>query len=831
MDSRRDFFKKALLLGAGGGLAGVWPASIQRAFAIDPAPGTTYLDAEQVVILMQENRSFDHAYGTLQGVRGFNDPRAMTLPDGNPVWLQTNAAGDTYAPFRLNIKDTKATWMGSLPHGRGDQQAARNNGKHNQWLDAKKNGNKEFAHVPLTLGYYTRDDIPFYYALADAFTICDQNFCSSLTPTTPNRLHLWSGTIRAEPSMDSKAHVNNEDTDYDAEVSWKTFPERLEERGISWRVYQNEISLPSGLEGEDDAWLTNFGDNPLEWFTQYRVRFSAAHQRYLPRREKQLVAELAKLETSAKPRSDKVEKQIAAKRGELESIRKEKEIWTAADFAKLSPHEQNLHRKAFTVNTGNPDFRELTTLTYLEGASKRQMQAPKGDVLHQFREDVRAGRLPTVSWLVPPERFSDHPSSPWYGAWYLSETFDILTQNPEVWKKTIFILCYDENDGYFDHVPPFVPPHPSQAGMGKVSPGIDASLEHVSVKQDGQGGPIGLGFRVPLLVASPWSRGGFVCSQVFDHTSILMFLENLLSHKTGQPVRETNITEWRRTVCGDLTSVFRPYHGENITLPKPVERTAFLGLIHEARQKPEPATYKKFGSEEVARIRNNPALPGWLPVQEKGTRPSCSLPYELAVHGALNADRNSFVMQFLAGKELFGSRSAGAPYHVYSPVKWRGEHEAGRAWDYAVAAGGHLSDAWALEDFENRVYHLRAHGPNGFFREFRGDANDPVLEISLTPTRQGAAVVRLVNRQAALSPTVLIEDLSYGESRREVKLGPAIDSNGKSTLTLDLTKSRGWYDVRFSISGAPFFWQRFSGRIEGGQESMTDPFMGRVSTA
>src|SRR4030095_894268 len=132
MDSRRDFLKKAALLAAGGGVAGAIPASISRALAIDPAPGSTFLDAEHVVILMQENRSFDHCYGTLRGVRGFNDPRAVTLPNGNPVWLQTNPAGETYAPFRLDIKETNATWLGSLPHSWRDQTDARQHGKHDQ---------------------------------------------------------------------------------------------------------------------------------------------------------------------------------------------------------------------------------------------------------------------------------------------------------------------------------------------------------------------------------------------------------------------------------------------------------------------------------------------------------------------------------------------------------------------------------------------------------------------------------------------------------------------------------------------------------------------------
>jgi phospholipase C len=165
---------------------------------------------------MQENRSFDHAFGTLKGVRGYNDPRAITLPNGNPVWVHTNKKGDSYAPFRLNIKDSNATWLGCLPHGRADQVDARNGGRYDRWLDVKRLDGEKYASMPFTLGHYTRDDIPFYYALADAFTICDQNFCSALTCTTPNRLFLWSGTVREKPSADSPAKLNNEEAVYDA---------------------------------------------------------------------------------------------------------------------------------------------------------------------------------------------------------------------------------------------------------------------------------------------------------------------------------------------------------------------------------------------------------------------------------------------------------------------------------------------------------------------------------------------------------------------------------------------------------------------------------------
>src|SRR5690242_1138465 len=281
-DSRRDFIKKASLLAGGAGIWQSLPLSIQKALAINPDAGSNFYDAEHIVLLMQENRSFDHCFGALQGVRGFNDPRAITLPDKNLVWLQSNKAGETYAPFRLDIKNTKATWLGSLPHSWKSQVDARNNGKHDQWLEAKRSGNKECADMPLTMGFYDREDIPFYYALADAFTVCDQHFCSSLTGTTPNRLYFWTGTIREKHDENVVANVYNSNVSYDSEASWKTFPEYLEENGISWRIYQNEVSLETGFQGEEEDWLANFTDNPMEWFRQYNIRFSHGHMKFLP---------------------------------------------------------------------------------------------------------------------------------------------------------------------------------------------------------------------------------------------------------------------------------------------------------------------------------------------------------------------------------------------------------------------------------------------------------------------------------------------------------------------------------------------------------------------
>src|SRR6478735_461886 len=448
MDDRREFLKKASLLSGGAGLLSSLPSAIAKALAINPAAGSTYLDAEHVVFLMQENRSFDHAYGTLQGVRGFNDPRAIDLPNKNKVWLQSKENGDTYAPFRLDIKNTKSTWMHSLPHSWSNQVDARNNGKYDKWLDIKHSGHEEYKDMPLTLGYCTREDIPFYYQLADAFTVCDQNFCSSLTGTTPNRLYFWTGTIREQLNANAQANVWNEDADLDTMVSWKTFPERLEENGISWKVYQNELYVQVGFQGEEEPWLSNFGDNPLEYIKQYQVKLSAAYISYLPKSILLLEEEIKKQEAilssqeANSKESPKISAKIASLKRQLAGKESDRLLYTKERYAQLSQHEKNIHDKAFSTNKKDPDYHKLTTVAYQDGSVEREVQIPKGDILHEFRNDVQNGKLPAVSWIVAPERYSDHPSSAWYGSWYITEVMNILTENPAVWKKTIFVLTY-----------------------------------------------------------------------------------------------------------------------------------------------------------------------------------------------------------------------------------------------------------------------------------------------------------------------------------------------------------------------------------------------------
>lgn len=818
-----------MLSGGLGTLAAI-PPSILKALQIDPAAGSTFLDAEHVVILMQENRSFDHAFGTLRGVRGFEDPRAITLPDGNPAFLQTNAAGDTYTPFWLDLHGSKATWMRDLPHDRGSQVAAGNKGKHDRWLKSKKPSASAYSGMPLTLGYYDRRDIPFYHAFADAFTICDQHFCSAQTCTTPNRLFLWTGTCRDPRDPKAAVRLSNGQIDHDSHADWTTFPERLEDLGVPWKIYQNELDLPTGFQGAEESWLGNFGDNPMEYFSQYHVSQHPAYGSHLKRRAAVL---RKKLDTS--PASDESPEKAKAARNraakELSEIEEKLLRLAPGDFSELTPREQSIHRRAFATNTGDPKQRQLAKLRYREGAEEREIQAPAGDVFHQFRKDVNTGKLPTVSWLVAPQNFSDHPSAPWFGAWYVSEALEILTRNPEVWKKTIFILTYDENDGYYDHVPPFQPPHPDFPGSGAASAGLDTRLEF-----DERGHPVGLGYRVPMVVASPWSRGGNVCSQVFDHTSVLQFLETFVGQKLAKPLHESNISDWRRTVCGDLTSVFRRHEGETDAHPLPLKRDEVVEQIHRAKFKDAPSAYKNLTPAEIADVHANPKTSPALPLQEPGTRPSRAIPYELHAEGGLNRATGVFEITLEAANQGFGDKAAGAPFQVYAPGGYRPDdaasytdaeftHERARRWSYAVKPGDRVSYSWPIDAFENSIYHLRTYGPNGFFREYRGGATDPQVEVACAyGSHSGSHLVfTLTNRDTSKPATLVLTDTAYGTEPLTRTLAPGETAQ----VPVDLSSSTRWYELELTVDGAPDYIRRYAGRVETGEDGQSDPQIGR----
>jgi len=775
--NRREFLEKSGILMAGLGTSSMLHPAILKALTIEAAAGSTFYDAEHVVILMQENRSFDHAFGSLKGVRGFLDQTAFIKEDGQSVFFQKNNDGKYAAPGRLDLRNTKSTWMSSLPHSWSDQQHALNGMKYDKWLQAKASGNKDYKEMPLTLGYYNREDLPFYYQLADSFTIFDQYFCSSLTGTTPNRLFLWSGTLREQQNGKVKANVYNDNIDYDKnrQARWKSFPEILEEKNVSWRIYQNEISLPKGMPGEEESWLSNFTDNPIEWFANFNVKFSKGYHQNIPNLIHHLKAEIEK-STKSKKHFENIIKEL-----EEDLIK-----YHPDNFAKLSQEEKNLHEKAFTTNSDDPDYWNLEIGKDENG---ERLVVPKGDVLHQFRKDVSDKNLPTVSWLVAPERFSDHPGSPWYGAWYISEVLNILTKDPETWKKTIFIINYDENDGYFDHVIPFAPPlNPNQS----VDMNGKEGVEYVNKNQEYMSGAdlrdneriegtVGLGFRVPMIIASPWTKGGFVNSQVSDHTSVLQFLEKFIQKKFNKDVSVDNISDWRRAICGDLTSAFSKSENK-IPEMNYLDQKDYAKIINSAKNKPTP--HLKWYSEKEL----NHQL---LQIQERGVKPSNPLPYDYEV----NLKNHKIVMTNI--------KDAAVPLIIYDKNKF---DTPDYYFSYALYAKEEISHEADVDS-----YNFEVTGPNGFVRKFIGNKKAEV-EITLSNNISKNEVEIKLNKISAKKTSVILENFYNGE-KQEIPL----ESSEKLTFNLDKTK--GWYD--FKIRSENNSWH-FAGRIESGKPTVTD---------
>jgi phospholipase C len=441
--TRRDLLRAGAAAGALAGLEALAPSKVLERVLAAPAACGSLSDVEHVVIFINENRSFDSYFGTYPGVRGFADPRVRKLGDGSgkSIFAQPfpGAAGVPYGghllPFHFDTSKG-GECVNDISHEWAALHRCWHGGKLDSFVsvhvDPTVNGTRD---GPNTMGYYTREDLPFFHALADNFTICDGYFCSVIGPTDPNRLYSMSATIdpagtNGGPSLTTL--VTNRAQQY-GKFTWPTYPEQLEAHGISWKVY----ATPDG----------NYGDNVLPYFKAYQQN-----------------------------------PQLAAKA--------------------LGP--------TFPAD---------------------------------FVADCAAGTLPQVSWVLASLVQSEHPPAPvTYGEVALSQILQAMTANPALWAKSALFATYDENGGFFDHVPPPVAP--------PGTPGEYLTVEPLPSIAGGVRGPVGLGFRVPMLVVSPFSRGGFVCSRTFDHTSLLRFLET----RFGPEV--PNLSSWRRSVTGDLTSAF-----------------------------------------------------------------------------------------------------------------------------------------------------------------------------------------------------------------------------------------------------------------------------------
>jgi len=673
-----------------GAFAAAFSGSIGRALAIPAHRRTgTIADVEHIVILMQENRSFDHYFGALRGVRGFGDPRAVKLPSGDPVWNQPNGSG-VLLPFRPDLPDLGAAFIEDTDHSWDKTHDAWNHGKYDQWVPQK--GTTTMAH-------YEKRDIPFHFALAEAFTICDAYHCSLFGPTDPNRYHMWTGWVGNDGKGGGPV-LNNAEAGYD----WSTYPEKLQKAGVSWKVYQDKgagLDAPDFWGWGEDAYIGNYGDNSLLYFHQYQ---------------------------NAAPGSALFE---GARNG--------------------------------------------TDISH----------APGTTLFDQLAADVKAGTLPQVSWIVAPEAYTEHPNwPPSYGAWYVSKMLDVLTANPELWSKTAFFLTYDENDGFFDHVVPPTPPESRAQGLSTV----DTTNELFAGNADFEPGPIGFGIRVPMIVISPWSKGGWVCSEVFDHTSLIQFIEQRFG------VKEPNITKWRRAVAGDLTSAFN-FETPN-DAPVPLPSTDGLAPKDNVRHDDVVPT---------------PPVNQVMPKQERGVAHARAVPYELHVRGQADADDGKVRVHFA------NSGRAAAVFQVRS-----GNDQAG-PWTYTVGARDEVTETWNFKATHETEYDLTVYGPNGFLRGFEGklapNAADLSVRVLYEPDRQ--AIVLEVQNGGHRLEKVRVHD-AYGGAG----VSRFLDAGETFAHRVSLDGSCGWYDLTLQVDSDARFRRRVAGHLETGRPSFTDPAIG-----
>lgn len=738
---RRNFFRKSAgALGAVTALS-TMPEAIRKALAVDAAVETgTIKDVKHIVILMQENRSFDHYFGTMRGVRGFGDRFPIPLATGKSVFYQPDPNGGAdILPFRRDSRVANALIGSGTPHNFPDQQAAWSQGKMDRWIQFKNEA---------TMGFFTSEDIPFQFALADAFTICDGYHCSILTGTDPNRIVFMSGS-NFNPELLKKG-VNCTDADSEPVNSrcwpkpskwvagraqqpdgsgqfdpvtgthnykyvnstfrWKTLPDLLEQANVSWHIYQN---MNNNWTGAMHGGLA---------FESFR---------------------------NAQPGS--------------------------------AIYEHGL--------TGGPETSD--------GAV---------NFLAQLKQDVMNNTLPEVSWVLPTQALAEHPGSSEGvagAADFIANVLNALTSNPEVWSKTALFVTFDENDGFFDHLAmPAVPSYnPDGSLAGKSTVPLDGHYFSDPARKylkpndtiTGTIRPWGLSSRVPMYVISPWSKGGWVNSQVFDHTSMGMFLEKRFG------ITVDAISPWHRAVCGDLTSCFDFVRPNDPIVPALPDTSNFPEINARQRLLPKEP------------VNNAPDVPQPL-FQEVGTRYSRALPYEMHTSARIEAGGLLQLLFANTGKQ-------GVVYHVYDKL-----HLDRIPRRYTVEAGKTLNDYWQTAVSDNGDYNLWVYGTNGFVRTFEGNTKQwneagfrPEVQICYD-IASGNVYLKAHNSGTEAGELTITSNAYFNE-------GPwtlSVPAQGSAEQHWDLSRSVRWYD--FSVKAANFE-RRFAGRVETGRDSLSDPAM------
>jgi phospholipase C len=734
--SRRNLIRGAAVAGAAAAASAVTPAAANAATAENAAagrPGTTardntpagkqdkgrahgdLRDIKHVMILMQENRSFDMYFGSMKGVIGYGDKATIVQPGGASVFQQPltppgEPVTGTQYPFRF--ADGEVT---SSPLPPNAEQGAQNaNGtdhswetQHGAWYGGLMNA-WYYAKGIETLGYFTRDDIPFQYALADAYTLGDAYHCSVLSATGPNRTFLWGGTINADQENGSYVAYNGGDELNDF-LPWECYAQTLQDAGLTWKIYQ----------GTD-----NYGDNGAQYYKA---------------------------------------------------------------FADLDPSQGG------TAAPGNPLYdNALTTVP-----EPLNYETYNGDNLaNAVKADVKAGTLPQVSWIVTNQQYSEHPDgAPTDGAYYVGKVLQALATDPDTFNSTLVIIDYDENDGAFDHVPPPVAPPGTTDEFY-----LESSLAPAPL-------PVGLGFRVPLFLISPWTRGGWVTSEVSDHTSVLQFLEKWTT-AIGTPAICPNISAWRRAISGDLTNAFDFEH--------PLYGLPDLPFIE--------APAGEANSYQIVPTTSS------RPVQEPGHKPARPLPYQAnAVLTGFTAGSNGAYTANLALSNSAPHAAKSSHFYVYDntkPTPGIADYPAEFPGAYTVAPSQKIPSSQAARlDLASSAYDITVASANRFLRRFTGDltaaGRNAGVNVAYYEGGFGAApalVIDLANRGSSR----LAYTITHNQYSAQAPKSYTVSAGKSAKVVLDpLAGSHGWYDLTITLDGDSAWSQRYTGHLENGQPSIT----------
>src|SRR5262249_35432917 len=584
---------------------------------------------------------------------------------------------------------------------------------------------------PMAMSYMTRDDIPYHVALAEAFTVGDAYYCSVMGPTNPNRMYLWTGCI----GNLSNLGPGGTDGHGAGPVTYN---------GLSiHNAYWTFGTFPEVLQAAGVTW---------------KVYQDLAGQTFAP------------------DFGDGTGNSFAGNFTDNSLLY----FNQYANSAPGTPLSDNGCTGTRIINATPP-----------AGAPVADWLAWAEHLFDQFRSDVAGGTLPQVSWVVAPAGYTEHSDWPInYGAWYISQILDILVSSPDVFSKTVLLINYDEADGSFDHIVPPTPPQNAPADGDST-----VSIENEIVTPNGEpaqfpAGPIGLATRVPFIAVSPWSKGGFVNSQVFDHSSVIRFIEKRFG------VMEPNISPCRRAVVGDLTSVFNFADPNNASATLP-DTSGFL----------PPPSELAGGNTTTFEPTLDSAIVG-VPVQEKGVRPARALPYELDARASVDASNSRVMVTFS------NTGSATVVFHV------RSGNAADPVRNYTVEPGKTLTGTWNVAG----AYQISVYGPNGFVRLFNGSVVSvaAALDVRVKYGKGGgrASMECTIENAGDTAEVSVVDAYTRSVSIRKLSRHATIVEK------LSLDRFFGWYDLMITVAGDPTFQYRLAGHVETGSDSFSDPALG-----